>query len=433
MRRSLILTVAATTVMVLLAMLVPMALLVDDYAVEDRLARAALEVQATETVVSGQDKGAVSVYLEVINDDDGAIATTVLYPDGTAVGPTPGEDGRVEQARRTGQARVDDVAEGVQILVPVSLGGSSALPEETPVIRVEVLDRGAEGRVRIAWAVLAALGLALLVGSVLMADRLGRFFVQPIRSLAQTAQRLGEGDLHARAQTGGPPEVQEVSLALNRLVERIGELLAREREQVADLSHRLRTPVTSLRLAIESMPPSRERDRLSGDVDTLGRMIDDSVREARRSQREGLAPRSDLVRLVRERAAFWRPLAEDQGRMFTVDTPDGELFVRASAADIEAVIDALLDNVFSYTDEGDPITLLVEGSVGGPAGLIVEDGGPGLPEAVDVTGRGISSSGSTGLGLAIARRTSEASGGRVLLERSALGGARVVLVLGPAQ
>ena len=53
MRRSLILTVAAATAMVLLAMLVPMAVLVRSYAGEDLLARAALEVQATETVVSG--------------------------------------------------------------------------------------------------------------------------------------------------------------------------------------------------------------------------------------------------------------------------------------------------------------------------------------------------------------------------------------------
>ena len=61
MRRSLIVTVAATVAMVLVAMLVPMAVLVQSYALEDRLAQAALEVQATESVVSGagEDLGAV--------------------------------------------------------------------------------------------------------------------------------------------------------------------------------------------------------------------------------------------------------------------------------------------------------------------------------------------------------------------------------------
>ena len=59
MRRSLIVTVAAAVTMVLVAMLVPMAVLLQRFALEDRLARAALEVQATESVVSGagQDYG----------------------------------------------------------------------------------------------------------------------------------------------------------------------------------------------------------------------------------------------------------------------------------------------------------------------------------------------------------------------------------------
>lgn len=137
--------------------------------------------------------------------------------------------------------------------------------------------------------------------------------------------------------------------------------------------------------------------------------------------------------MARERVAFWRPLAEDQGRRFEASAPDRRLFVHASTPDIEAVIDVLLDNVFSHTEEGDPVALSVEEGGGGTARLVVEDGGPGLPPEVDVAGRGISSSGSTGLGLAIAQRTAESSGGRLVLERSSLGGTRVVLVLGPAQ
>ncbi len=123
MRRSLILTVAAAVTMVLLAMLVPMAVLLRDYAFEDKLTRAALEVQATETVVSGQDVGSVAAYLERVNTDDD-VQTTVLYPPGTqpeddAVGPSPGEDAGVVEARLTGQASVRDVDGGSEILVPV--------------------------------------------------------------------------------------------------------------------------------------------------------------------------------------------------------------------------------------------------------------------------------------------------------------------------
>jgi hypothetical protein len=116
-RRSLILTVAAAVTMVLLAMLVPMAVLLRSYALEDRLSRAALEVQATETVVSDGDKGAVAAYLDKINRDSDVV-TTVLYPpsdlhpDGEAIGPSPGEDEDVVQARLTGQASVEDADGG---------------------------------------------------------------------------------------------------------------------------------------------------------------------------------------------------------------------------------------------------------------------------------------------------------------------------------
>ena len=164
MRRSLITTVAAAVAMVLLAMLVPMAVLLRGYALEDRLSRAALEVQATETVVSGAGStGAVAVYLTRINRESG-IDTTVLYPGedpGTDVGPDPGEDYRVVDARTTGRARLDDVDGGAEFLVPVSLGGSSAAPENTPVIRVVVHEPGwTESGILRSWLVLLLLGLA---------------------------------------------------------------------------------------------------------------------------------------------------------------------------------------------------------------------------------------------------------------------------------
>ena len=430
MRRSLIVTVAASTAMVLLAMLIPMAVLIDDYAMEDQLARAALEVQATETVVAGRDKGTVSVYLSTINDE--ATRTTVLYPDGSAIGPYPGEDARVRQARETGQARVDDTDDGAEILVPVSLGGGSAVPEATSVIRVTVLDRGFDGTVRTTWAVLGLLGLVLLGGSLLVADQLGRRFVQPIKALAASAVRLGENDLSTPVPQEGPAEVQEVGAALNRLVGRVEELLRRERDTVADLSHRLRTPITALRLDAESLDDATERERLARDVDALERMVDAVIREARRSQREGLAAAGDAVAAVTERTAFWAPLAEDQGRTFAVEVPPERVTVAASRADLDAVVDVLLDNVFTHTPEGADVRVSLRRE-GDGALLVIADRGPGFPGELDLTGRGQSAAGSTGLGLDIARRTAESSGGHLDVVRADGGGTEVHVHLGPAR
>jgi signal transduction histidine kinase len=428
-RRSLLVTAAAAISMVLLAMLVPMAILVRSYALEDRLARAALEVQAVETVVSGQDKGVVGQYVDTINGDGGDTQVTVLYPDGTGVGPQPGEDAKVLDARNTGRARVDDVAGGSQILVPVSRGGNSALPSQTPVIRVLVEEPGPTSVVGVAWGLLALLGLALLAGSLAVVDRLGRSFVQPIRHLAERTQSLGRtGAVAPVAAAQGPPEVRELAGAVDRLVGRIQLLLAREREAVADLSHRLRTPVTALRLRAEAITDPEVRERLGADLDALQATVDDIVREARRSEREGLDPRTDAVAVLADRVRHWAPLAEDQGRPWATDLASTGPLLRASRADLEALVDVLLDNVFSHTADDDAVRVTLTATEASVE-LVVEDAGPGLPPGLDATGRGESAAGSTGLGLSIAARTAADGGGELTTGPSDMGGARVAVTL----
>lgn len=438
MRRSLILTVAAAVSMVLLAMLVPMAVLLRSYALEDRLSRAALEVQATETVVSQEDRGAVAVYLERINEDP-HVRTTVLYPpselhpDGEAIGPSPGEGADVVRARETGQASVADDDGGAEILVPVSLGRSSAAPADTPVIRVEVRPPGLESDIVRAWLVLLLLGVVLLAGALLLADRLGRFFVGPIRRLAAYATTLGDRRHPEPLPAEGPPEVVELTVAMNRLVQRIEDLLERERASIADVSHRLRTPMTALRLRAEALPDPDDRARLSHEIDELQATVDHVVREARRSEREGLVPRVDGVAALVERARFWEPLAEEQERAFAVVVEQpGPIPVRASEEDLHAMVDVLLDNVFTHTPAGAGVTVRIGQRAGGGVELVVEDAGPGFgADPEELLSRGRSGAGSTGLGLAIAERTARESGGTLRLGSGPGGGGRVVVGIGP--
>lgn len=425
MRARLITTTAATVMLVLVALLVPMAVLIQRYALSDRLTRAALDVQAIESVVSDQSKGAVSVHLATADAASPGSQTTVYYPDGTVIGPATASDERVAQVRDTRRARLDTGAGGGEILVPVTIR-----PQGTAVLRVTIEESSYIASVRRAWALLALLGVVLLLLAVVVADRLSRSFVRPIHQLADTASRLGTSDPGEQAEPTGPREVQAVASALNRLTDRVRELIERERENVANLSHRLRTPVTALRLDVELLPDDDARRRLTADVDELDRVVGDTIREARRSEREGLAATCDAALVARQRAEFWAVLAEDQGRPFAISVPDEPIRVRASAADLEATIDTLLDNVFSHTPDGSAMSLTLAGTVGGGAVLTVADRGSGLP-AGDVRVRGTSHAGSTGLGLDIARRTAEASGGHLTLEPAPGGGASVVLVLGP--
>jgi signal transduction histidine kinase len=253
--------------------------------------------------------------------------------------------------------------------------------------------------------------------------------VQPIRLLAEHTQSLGRtGTIEPVPAVSGPPEVQELAGAVRRLIGRIQLLLARERETVADLSHRLRTPVTALRLRVEAVEDGDLRDRLAGDLDALEATVDEIVREARRSEREGLDPRTDAVAVVTDRVRHWEALAEDQGRSYELHLATSGPLLRASRADLEALVDVLLDNVFSHTPDDAAVRISLAADAEAVE-LVVEDAGPGLPTGLDVTGRGESGAGSTGLGLSIAARTAADAGGTLTTGASDMGGARVAVTL----
>jgi signal transduction histidine kinase len=406
------LLVAATTSIVLLAFLLPAASLVQRVAEARALDAAQAQLQfLTPTVGLDTREDVAAALLGTSGDVDVA----VRWVDGTWLGDHTGEDTGVPTTPTTQEG--DD---GTRVLQPVRRG------DQTAVIEVFVPREQLRAGVTRTWLVLAGLGVLLLALALLVADRLARSLTRPVTDLARTAHRLGSGDLSARATPDGPAEVREVGTAVNRLADRIGELLAAEREAAADLAHRLRTPLTALRLDVEALPAA-DRDRLLDDVDAVSRGIDEVIYEARRPVREGLGEGSDAVAVVADRARFWSVLAEDEGRRFDVDLPADPVPVRVAASDLAAAVDALLGNVFAHTPDGTRLAVRVGARPDGGAEVAVRDEGPGMPE--DAVERGRSGGGSTGLGLDIARRTAEASGGGLRLE-SSLGGTTVRLDLG---
>ena len=279
--------------------------------------------------------------------------------------------------------------------------------------------------------VIGALAIVLMAAAALAADRLARRVTEPIQEVAQAADAMREGSLDVRVTEAGMPEVVTLAKALNRLAERVGRLLSAERDAVADLSHRLRTPVTALRLDTEMITDPDVSERLRTHITQLERTVDAFVHDARRPTRADATGSCDAAKVVRERVAFWSALAEEQDRPLRTAVPERPLRAKVSANDLSDVVDVLLDNVFAHTDDGVPIEVWVVPRADGAIVLTVEDGGPGLP-AGDIVSRGSSGAGSTGLGLDIARRAAMASGGWLELGQSRLGGALVRVVLGRA-
>jgi len=248
----------------------------------------------------------------------------------------------------------------------------------------------------------------------------------PLRAVAATAHRLREGDLSARAPVTGTEETVELAEALNGLAERTTELLASERAAVADLSHRLRTPVTALRLDAEAVGEPDLARRLAQHVASLQRAIDAILAEARRPVRTDLPARSDAIAVLRDRTSFWAPLAEEQGRLLTVDLPGHEVAVPLASNDLADLVDVLIDNVFAHTPDGTAFRVVAR-AAGDRLHVEVADAGPGFD-----AGRGHSDErrvGTTGLGLDIARRTVLGCGGGFRTDLAPEGGALVVLEL----
>ncbi|HEY2303858.1 MAG TPA: HAMP domain-containing sensor histidine kinase [Acidimicrobiales bacterium] len=421
MRRRLALSAAAVTAMVVIAFVVPLAFVVKLLSNERATDGARLEAQSLADVLGVfTDRTKVAQLVDEANGR-GRRTVTIYLSNGDIVGP-PVPGGASLQRARQGASFTTSAAGGEAVLVPVRSpdGGISVVRVAVPAA---VLNRG----VTRTWALLAALGVALVALSVVLADRLARSLVRPMGQLAVVAEQLETGDLSARVAPAGPAEVAHVGQAVNQLAERIGELVATEREAAADLSHRLRTPLTALRLDADGLDDPLERDRVGAAVDALETAISQVIAEARQPRRPVGARSCDLVATTRARAAFWAALAEVQTRPCSLDLPPDTIEVGASRTDLAAALDALVANVFAHTPEGTAFEISVARAGDGGV-LVVADEGPGFPPGLRPT-RGKSTVGSTGLGLDIARAVAESCGGRMRTTASSRGGGRVELVL----
>jgi signal transduction histidine kinase len=412
--------------MVVLAFVVPLALLVRDLASDRALTSAERDAEgiARFLAVVAPASGIEGAVLSLGVDVEGSGDVSIVLPGGDVVGRAldPAEDlGPAAE----GSAFRAPVSGGQAVYVPVVLGDGSV-----GVVRVFVSEEAMAEGVAQSWITLAVLGAVLILVAILVADRLGRSVVVPVDELAVATSRLGGGDLEARVEPAGPEEIREVGTEFNRLAGRIERLVNEAYEASADLSHRLRTPLTAVRLDAEALPDGPAKDRLLDDLAELERMTDFVIHEARRPVAQGTGEAADLAAVASDRVAYWSALAEEQQRSLELSADPGPMVVATAAADLAVLFDSLVGNVFAHTEEGVALRVILRNRESAFL-VIVEDAGDGIPDR-GLVARGASGAGSTGLGLDIVRRTAEGAGGSMTVGvGDDLGGAVVVVRFPP--
>ncbi|MFF5144595.1 sensor histidine kinase [Streptomyces sp. NPDC013157] len=369
---------------------------------------------------------AISLFAMKPTEAQRALAAAVSDPQALAAAPDPHD---IDVHGASYRVTATRLADGPYILLAQS---------------TELLHKGIAKALKLDFAV-GSLLLALLCCLTMYSVRQR---LLPLEDMVETSSAIAEGDLTRRVPSSQHPteEVEQLRLALNAMLHQV-ETAYRTRERsaaqlrrfVADASHELRTPLAAIRGYLQlyekgmlSEPGERRRawDRMHGEVDRMGRLVDELLLLARLDQRPEIRFRNvDVSRLVRDAAEDLR--AQQPGRPVAVDA-DGAVLVRADESGLRQVLGNLMANVRVHTPGDAAVRLGVE-RADGVVRVCVADEGPGLgkEDAGRIFDRffRVGSAEGSGLGMAIVQGVVEAHGGEVRVRTSPGEGLAVTVTL----
>jgi signal transduction histidine kinase len=276
----------------------------------------------------------------------------------------------------------------------------------------------------LAWGAGLAAGLAILGGWLMSAGVLRR-----IEAIARTSREIMAGDLSRRVPgDGSGDEFDQLAEGLNRMLDRIEELMARVRQVSDNIAHDLRTPLTRLRARLEdlraaSAPDTRAPlDTAVADADELLATFNALLRISRieaGGRRVDLAP-VDLAVLVQDVGDLYEPLAGDRGQVLAVSAA-GPLWVEGDRDLLFQALANLVDNAVKYTPPGGRIGLSAA-CADRDARVTVSDSGPGIPAELRervfqrfFRGDASRSTPGSGLGLSLVQAVAQYHGARIEL------------------
>ncbi|MEG0858291.1 MAG: HAMP domain-containing sensor histidine kinase [Pseudomonas sp.] len=248
--------------------------------------------------------------------------------------------------------------------------------------------------------------------------------IRPLTRLAHAVDSLDPNAPGPLLDESGPREVRYAAVAFNSLQSRIAAYLKERMQLLAAISHDLQTPITRMKLRVEVMDPSHEKDKLWSDLEAMEHLVREGVAYARSI--DGSTEASCRVKLD----AFLDSLVldyQDSGQQVTLEaSTDAVIDTRPHA--LRRILVNLIDNALKFAGAAQ---LEVDAVAGRRTFIRVLDNGPGIPaEELDevlkpfyrVEGSRNRNTGGTGLGLAIAQQLTQAIGGSLTLSNRAGGG-----------
>jgi signal transduction histidine kinase len=274
--------------------------------------------------------------------------------------------------------------------------------------------------VAVQFGIMAAISAA---GIILVLGRLTR----PLKELAKAASALGRGERSAKLDEKGPSEVAETIRAFNEMQERLTTFVHDRAKMLAALGHDLRTPITTLRLRAEFIEDEDIKEQIIRTLDEMAQMAEATLSFAREEAAQ------EQTRLV-DMSALTSSVCEDLAEMGldVACAGTGDFAVRCRPVAMKRALRNVIENAVAY---GRRAYVTAEYRHG-EARIVVEDDGPGIPEAdmekvfkpfVRLEQSRNKETGGVGLGLAIARSAVRSHGGDIRLENRQGGGLRVIV------
>jgi signal transduction histidine kinase len=408
-KHRILLSIVGVAAVALLLLGVPLALSVERLYQNEEVLR--LEREANESLrqIDANSLGPNDA-IELRND--GPIRFSVYDAAGQRIaGSGPARADQIVREALRGD--VHDARENGQIVVSIPITGNE---RTVGAVRASRSAAVVTSRTHRAWIVTALIALGALLVAALLARWQARRLTRPVDTLVESAERLGEGDFAVRNTPSGIEELDHVGSALDRTAVRLGELIARERAFSADASHQLRTPITGLRVRVESALSTPDADLRAALEDTLVPIdrLETTVDDLLALARDTHADRSplDVPRLLHETEDAWHGKLAAVGRPLRVEIEPNISAPPLAEPAVRQILDVLLTNALDHG--AGVVTLRVRR---GPGAVIIDvaDEGTTYLDGSTIFDRRVGRS--NGIGLALARTLAEAEGGRLVLDR----------------